>query len=81
MNTEEGYGKVSNKFDAMDLIASIVAIIGALNWGLIGIFKFDLVENIFGKMSGMSRIIYGLVGLAGLYMIYTTYKIFVNGRR
>jgi uncharacterized membrane protein YuzA (DUF378 family) len=48
-------------------IALILTIIGAINWGLIGFFQFDLVAAIFGGQdSGLSRIIYGLVGLAGL---------------
>lgn len=54
----------------MDSIALIVSIIGALNWGLIGIFKFDLVAWLFGgQTAGLSRIIYTLVGLAGLWCI------------
>ena len=44
-------------------------IIGAINWGLIVFFQFDLVAFIFGNMSWLSRIIYALVGLSGLYMI------------
>ena len=44
-------------------------IIGAINWGLIDFFQFDLVAFIFGNMSWLSRIIYALVGLSGLYMI------------
>ena len=46
-----------------------MAIIGAVNWGLIGFFDFNLVASIFGGMSWISRIIYGLVGLCGLYLI------------
>ncbi len=54
----------------MDSIALIVSIIGALNWGLIGIFKFDLVAWLFGgQTAGLSRIIYTIVGLAGLWCI------------
>ena len=54
----------------MDRIALVIMIIGALNWGLIGFFGFDLVASIFGgQMALLSRIIYGLVGLAGLYSI------------
>ena len=49
--------------------ALTIAIIGAINWGLIGIFRFDLVAFIFGEMSWLSRIIYTLVGLCGLYLI------------
>ena len=54
----------------MDTIALILSIIGSLNWGLVGLFKFDLVAWIFGGQSSLlSRIIYGLVGLAGLWCI------------
>lgn len=54
----------------MDTLALILIIIGALNWGLVGIFQFDLVASIFGGMSGVvSRIIYTLVGLAGIWGI------------
>ena len=50
-------------------IALTLVIIGALNWLLIGLFNFDLVATIFGAMSVMSRIIYVLVGIAGLISI------------
>lgn len=58
---------MGNKY--LDGTALTVAIIGALNWGLIGIFRFDLVAFIFGDMSWISRIVYVLVGLCGLYLI------------
>ncbi len=54
----------------MDTIALLLVIIGALNWGLIGLFNFDLVAALFGgQTSLLSRIVYSLVGLAGLYSI------------
>ena len=53
----------------IDYAALTVAIIGAVNWGLIGLFRFDLVAFIFGDMSWLSRIVYALVGLCGLYLI------------
>lgn len=53
----------------LDYIILIVAIIGAVNWGLIGFFNFDLVAFLFGNMTWLSRIIYGAVGIAGLYLI------------
>ena len=54
----------------MDTIALILSIIGCLNWGLIGLFQFDLVAWIFGGQGAvLSRIIYGVVGLAGLWLI------------
>ena len=46
-----------------------LVIIGALNWLLIGVFRFDLVAYLFGNMTLLSRIVYILVGLCGLYLI------------
>ena len=53
----------------MDCTALTVAIIGAINWGLIGIFKFNLVEFLFGGMGWLTRLIYILVGISGLYLV------------
>ncbi|MDD3705158.1 MAG: DUF378 domain-containing protein [Clostridiaceae bacterium] len=54
----------------MDSLALILVIIGALNWGLIALFKFDLVASLFGGQDAfLSRVIYGLVALAGIYSI------------
>ncbi len=53
----------------LDCIALTVAIIGAVNWGLIGFFSFDLVSFIFGNMSWIARIVYALVGISGLYLL------------
>ena len=59
----------------MDTVALILSIIGSLNWGLVGIFKFDLVAWIFGGQAAvMSRIIYALVGLAGLWCITLLFR-------
>lgn len=60
----------------LDSIALTIAIVGAINWGLIGFFSFDLVAFICGNMSWISRIIYALVGLSGLYLI--TFYMYVN---
>ena len=49
--------------------ALTVAIIGAVNWGLIGLFRFDLVAALFGDMSIVARLVYGLVGLSGLVLL------------
>lgn len=54
---------------ACDTIALVLIIIGAINWGLIGFFGFDLVRIIFGDMTLLSRIIYALVGISGLYAL------------
>ena len=53
----------------IDKIALVLIIIGAINWGLIGLFKFDLVATLFGEMSVLSRIVYTLVGISGLWGI------------
>lgn len=54
---------------ALDYTALTIAIIGAVNWGLVGFFDFNLVAFLFGSMSWLSRIVYALVGLCGLYLI------------
>ena len=53
----------------IDTIALILVIVVAINWGLIGFFNFNLVDTIFGTMSIISRIIYALVGISGLWSI------------
>lgn len=53
----------------LDYIALIVVVIEAVNWGLIGLFRLDLVRLIFGDMSWISRIIYVLVGICGIYLL------------
>lgn len=54
---------------AFDCTALTLSIIGAVNWGLIGFFRFDLVAFLFGNMSWLSRVIYAVVGICGLYLI------------
>ncbi len=59
----------------MDTLALILSIIGSLNWGLVALFKFDLVAWIFGGQDAvLSRIIYGLVGLAGIWCITLLFR-------
>lgn len=54
---------------ALDYIALVLVIIGAINWGLVGFFGLDLVAFLFGSMSIISRIIYAVIGICGLYAI------------
>lgn len=54
---------------ALDYTVLILVIIGAINWGLIGFFGLDLVAFLFGSMSIISRIIYAVIGICGLYAI------------
>ncbi|MFA5349129.1 MAG: DUF378 domain-containing protein [Candidatus Paceibacterota bacterium] len=54
---------------ALNLIAMILVIVGGLNWGLVGIFEFDLVATIFGPLSIVSRIVYVLVAVSAIYLL------------
>ena len=67
----------------MDTIALLISIIGSINWGLIGLFQFDLVAWIFGGQDAIvSRIIYAIVGLAGLWcitMLFRRSRQMING--
>ena len=54
----------------LDLIAIILLIIGGLNWGLVGLFDFNLVSYIFGSFPLITKLIYDIVGLAAIYKIY-----------
>ena len=56
-------------------IVGTLVIIGALNWGLVGIFQFNLVDQLFGPMSALSRIVYGLVGLSGLALLASYFMV------
>ena len=51
----------------IDVIAALLVVVGALNWGLVGLFQFDLVAALFGDASALSRMVYTLVGFAGLF--------------
>ncbi|WP_338449257.1 DUF378 domain-containing protein [Niallia oryzisoli] len=59
---------------AIQRIALLLTIIGAINWGLIGFFGFNLVESLFGDGTTFSRIIYCLVGIAGLINLGLLFK-------
>ena len=54
---------------AIDYIVLVLVIIGAINWGLVGFFGLDLIAFLFGSMSVLSRIIYAVIGICGLYAI------------
>jgi uncharacterized membrane protein YuzA (DUF378 family) len=56
------------------VLTYILIIIGALNWGLVGFMNIDAVALLFGEMSVMSRIIYGLVGISAILSLISTYR-------
>ena len=64
-----------NKLGSFNWIILVLVIIGALNWGLIGFFGFDLVAKIFGDMSVVSRVVYAIVGLSGLWLLIISPKL------
>ena len=59
------------KLNAIDWIVVVLVIIGALNWGVVSIFNVDVLMPIFGSAA---RLVYGLIGIAGIYMIFTAMK-------
>jgi uncharacterized membrane protein YuzA (DUF378 family) len=62
------------KMNALDWIAFVLVIVGAINWGLVGLFKLDLVQLLVGSIPIVATIVYVLVGLSGIYMIYGATK-------
>lgn len=64
------------QLNVLDWIALAVLVIGGINWGLIGLFQYDLVANLFGGQGDMvSRIIYSLVGLSALYVAFDAFTL------
>lgn len=71
-------GMVDTRTDGMSglaWVALILTIVGALNWALVGLFEWNLVAALFGTMSTLTRIVYVLVGLAGLYLIFLSTRL------
>jgi uncharacterized protein len=62
------------KLNVIDRIAIVLLIIGGLNWGLVGLFNYNLVGSLFGQASGLSRAIYALVGVSAVYSVFILFK-------
>jgi hypothetical protein len=56
--------------NSLDWLALVLVVVGGLNWGLVGVFDFDLVETIFGGFNFISRLVYVLVALAAVYLVF-----------
>ena len=69
-----GAGRHVKRFNAVDWISMTLLIVGGVNWGLVGLFNFDLVATLFGEMSALSRIVYIVVGLSALYTLFASRK-------
>ena len=58
----------------LNAVTLVLLIVGGLNWGLVGLFNFDLVATLFGEMSALSRIVYVLVGLSALWQLVPLFR-------
>lgn len=67
---------MNDRTNVFDIITYALVVVGALNWGLIGFFQFDLIAAIFGTLSIVTRIIYALVGVSAIYMLARTSVLF-----
>jgi uncharacterized protein len=65
----------TNGMSGLAWVAVILTVIGALNWALVGLFEWNLVAALFGPMSTITRIVYVLVGLAGLYVLFLSTRL------
>jgi uncharacterized protein len=63
------------KLPTLDLVALILVIVGGLNWGLVGLFKFDLVVTLFSSVPMLTQIVYDVVGLAAVYLAFIAPKL------
>ncbi len=61
--------KGEQKMKKLDILIGALLVIGGLNWGLVGLFDYNFIETMFGELSMITRMIYGLVGLAAIYDI------------
>jgi uncharacterized protein len=63
------------RLTSLDILLLIILVIGGINWGLVGLLDFDLVAYLFGAMTVISRVVYGIVGLSALYTLYVIAKL------
>lgn len=68
------YKSGSSPMRILNVITLILLIVGGLNWGLVGLFDFDLVAALFGEMSALSRVVYVLVGLSALWQLVPLFR-------
>jgi uncharacterized membrane protein YuzA (DUF378 family) len=68
------------RLNGLDWLAYVLVIIGGLNWGLVGLFDYNLVTELFGAESALSRIVFALVGLSAVYLLYTASKLAQGAR-
>jgi len=66
---------IMKKLGGLDWLALILVIVGGLNWGLVSLLNWNLVDTLFGTMSTLSQIVYGLVGLSAIYVLAISGKL------
>ena len=66
------------KWSVWDKVGFTLLVIGGLNWGLVGFFKYNLVDKIFGAGSGAARVVYAIVGLAALWGVWFIYDMMME---
>ena len=59
-----------NEMNTVDKVSTALLVVGGLNWGLVGVFKYNLVDELFGVESGVARVVYTVVGLRAVYCLY-----------
>ena len=73
--SKQGGDNLMTKLTSVDWVAIVLVVVGGLNWGLVGLFNFDLVATLLGDMSVLSRAVYVIVGLAAVYLAVTATKL------
>ncbi len=58
------------EMNTLDKVSTALLVVGGLNWGLVGVFEYNLVSELFGVDSGLTRVVYSVVGLAAVYCLY-----------
>ncbi len=69
------------KMNVLDKVSMLLLMIGGINWGLVGWLEYNLVDEIFGVGSGLSRVIYAVVGVAALYSVYGMIKMLSSSEK
>lgn len=69
------YQHIMKKLGGLDWLALILVIVGGLNWGLVSLLNWNLVDTLFGTMSTLSQIVYGLVGISAVYVLAISGKL------
>lgn len=64
-----------NKLSVLDWVALVLVVVGGLNWGLVGVAKFDLVQALLGSVPVAATVVYDLVGLSALYLAFIATKL------